>query len=190
MPATYSISLEKIIKEIKLDTVYLPESAEKIMISNPEVDRPGLALTGFFDIFEPERIHIIGKAEHKYLTNQEPEVRHQKIVDFISKLPSAVVVTTGLEVFDDLIEEAKKYGVPLFSSKDRTTTLMAAMIASSLAFATGALTTGIGAGAVGAATDFSLTPVGSNLRKSARQPQSKIKTPKTAPIPMISILPA
>ena len=130
MEERYSIPLQKLVEEFGLSAIYLPAPAETIMITSNEVDRPGLALAGFFDIFEPERIHIIGKAEHKYLSQQEPEVRRQKIIDFISKRPSAVVVTTGLSVFDDLIEETKHYGVPLFASKDKTTTLMAAMIAS------------------------------------------------------------
>ena len=86
MRENYSIPLKNLVDEFGLSPIYLPAPAETILITSNEVDRPGLALTGFFDIFEPERIHIIGKAEHKYLTNQAPEVRHQKIVDFISKM--------------------------------------------------------------------------------------------------------
>lgn len=130
MEGKYSIPLKKLVDEFGLSEIYLPAPAETIMITSNEVDRPGLALAGFFDIFEPDRIHIIGKAEHKYLNNQDPQERRQKIVEFISKRPTAVIVTSGLSVFDDLIEETKRYGVPLFSSKDKTTTLIAAMIAS------------------------------------------------------------
>ena len=67
MPAKYSISLKKIIDEFRFGVLYLPESAEKIMISTPDLDRPGLALSGFYDIFNPDRLQVIGKAEHTYL---------------------------------------------------------------------------------------------------------------------------
>lgn len=130
MNELYSIPLKKLIDEFGLTTVYLPSPAESIMITSNEVDRPGLALAGFFEIFESSRIQMIGMAEHKYLEQQTPEVRRQKIASFVSARPSAVIVTTELPVFDDLIEEAKRYGVPLFTSKEKTTNIMAAMIAS------------------------------------------------------------
>ena len=47
MHEQYSIPLSDLIKEFKLETVYLPGDPEELMISNPEVHRPGLALTGF-----------------------------------------------------------------------------------------------------------------------------------------------
>ncbi len=130
MNELYSIPLKKLIDEFGLTTVYLPSPAESIMITSNEVDRPGLALAGFFEIFESSRIQMIGMAEHKYLEQQMPEVRRQKIASFVSARPSAVIVTTELPVFDDLVEEAKRYGVPLFTSKEKTTNIMAAMIAS------------------------------------------------------------
>ncbi len=128
MEETYSISLQKLIDEFALTTVYLPAPAESIRITNNEVDRPGLALAGFFEIFEPERIQILGNAEHRYLERQTPELRRQKIQNFIDAHPAAVIVTAGLPVFDDLITHAKRVGVPIFSSKEKTTNIMAAMI--------------------------------------------------------------
>lgn len=130
MEELYSISLKKLVDEFALTTIYLPAPAENIMITSNEVDRPGLALAGFFDIFRPSRIQMIGKAEHCYLEQQTPEVRKQKIIDFFSARPAAVIVTTGLSVYDDFREQAEKYGVPLLASKEKTTYIMAAMIAS------------------------------------------------------------
>ena len=52
MEETYSISLQTIIDEFSLSTVYLPAPADTIMITSNEVDRPGLALAGFFDLIK------------------------------------------------------------------------------------------------------------------------------------------
>ena len=130
MEEVYSIPLEKIVKEFSLNVVYLPSPADTILINNSAVDRPGLALAGFFEIFESSRIQMIGNAEHRYLERQSPAVRRRKIADFLDAKPAAVIVTAGLPVFDEFVEEAKRAGVPLFSSKDKTTNIMAAMIAS------------------------------------------------------------
>ena len=128
MPTTYSISLEKIIKEIKLETVYLPEKAEKIMVSNPEVDRPGLALAGFYDIFDSTRMQMIGKAETTYLSTCSESERKEKIDRFVSQRPKAIIVTSGLDIYPELLEAAKRYEIPLLTSKDRTSPVQASMI--------------------------------------------------------------
>ena len=130
MKEVYSIPLKELIDEFALTTVYLPAPAESILITSNEVDRPGLALSGFFENFEPQRIQMIGNAEHSYLELQPPELMQQKIIQFVEAKPSAIIVTTGLPVFDDIVTQAKRSGVPVFSSKEKTTTLMAAMIAS------------------------------------------------------------
>ena len=55
---TKSVALSKLIQEFNLDTIYAPENLNTITISRPEINRPGLPLAGFFDYFDPERIHI------------------------------------------------------------------------------------------------------------------------------------
>ena len=130
MEENYSIPLKKLIDEFALTTVYLPAPAESIMITNKEIDRPGLALAGFFEIFEANRIQMIGNAENLYLERQTPEVRRQKLQAFIEAHPVAVIVTSGLPVPEDLVESARRVGVPVFASKEKTTNIMAAMIAS------------------------------------------------------------
>ena len=130
METEYSISLAELIKEFQLEVIYLPCEAEKIMISSAEVNRPGLALTGFFGNFDPKRIAVIGKAEHRYLDENEPALRDHKIREFMDHKPACVIMSTGLEVFPSMLEEAKTADVPLLLSRERTSPLVAALIAS------------------------------------------------------------
>ena len=55
MHEQYSMPLSAVIDNFKLEPIYLPREADGIMLSNPEVNRPGLALTGFFERFENTR---------------------------------------------------------------------------------------------------------------------------------------
>lgn len=130
MESEYSISLENIIQEFQLETVYLPCPAKDISIKNTEVNRPGLALTGYFGNFEPSRIEIIGRAEYGYLEQCTPEERMEKLRAFIQHKPVCVIVSTDLSVFDEMWDEAKKVGVPLLRTRERTSPLMAALTAS------------------------------------------------------------
>lgn len=130
MKEKYTIPLKNIIEEFQLEKIYLPDNYEEILIDNPEVNRPGLALTGFFEIFEPSRIQMIGKAEYRYLAGLSPEDRNRKIDNFLNNKPVAVIITSNLDIFDELLEHAKIEGVPLLRTKEKTSPIMADLIAS------------------------------------------------------------
>ncbi len=130
MAAEYAIPLSKIEKEFALERIVIPENYDEIKVENREVNRPGLALTGFYEIFEKSRISLIGNAEHRYLLRLDDEDRKKKIQDYIDAQPIAVIFTSNLPVFDELIEAAIKGSVPVLRTKENTSAFMAAIIGS------------------------------------------------------------
>lgn len=129
MKEKYSMPLSAMIAEFGLETVFLPDKAENIMISNAEVNRPGLALAGFFELFERTRVQIVGNAEYRYLEGRDETRRNAKIDDFFRQSPAAVIMTTAHQPFPRMVEAAKEYGVPLLITRERTSAFMAALIA-------------------------------------------------------------
>ncbi|MBQ4327065.1 MAG: HPr(Ser) kinase/phosphatase [Clostridia bacterium] len=129
MEGNYTIKLKKVIRQFNLTPVYLPENGEDIKVCSPDVERPGLALSGFFEKFENTRIEVIGKAEHAYLESLSGEERDARICEFMKMQPVAVVFSTELPVFDEMIRYAKEYNVPVLASEQRTSSLIAAIIA-------------------------------------------------------------
>jgi HPr kinase/phosphorylase len=129
MKETYTIPLSSLIEEFGLSPVYLPDDAEKLLISNTEVNRPGLALAGFFEKFEQSRVQLIGIAEYRYLEERDETRRNAKIDDFFRHKPVAVILTTGLTPFPRMEEMAKANGVPLLVAREKTSPFMAALIA-------------------------------------------------------------
>ena len=130
MEENYSISLSQLAEEFNLETVVVPENFDKILVQTPEVARPGLALAGFYEIFEEERLHLIGNAEHRYLSGLDPEDRKKKIYDFIEARPNAVIFTSGLEIFEEMIDIAKTCNVPILRTEEKTSPIMASLIGS------------------------------------------------------------
>ena len=125
----YSVSLQRIIAEHNLTALYLPDLPENIMITSNHVNRPGLLLVGYTDYFEQARIEIIGKSEHYYLSKL-PDVEQKKAIDNFFKLrPAAVVLSTSLEAFPEMLNAAKEYAVPLLVTATRTSEFLAALIA-------------------------------------------------------------
>lgn len=125
----FTVTLQQIIDEFKLEELYLPKSAEEILISENEVNRPGLQLVNFYEYFNPERMQIVGKTEFAYLSTIEENERKDIIDKFFSKKIPVLVITRGLEAFPEMIELAQKYEIPILRSKDGTSNFVAALIA-------------------------------------------------------------
>ena len=129
MEDTYSIKLSKVIERLKLDVVYLPTEAEKIRITNPDVERPGLVLTGFFENYEKSRIQVLGRAEQSYLENLSDSERDLHIKNFMSLRPAALIFSSDLPIYEEILKYAKENDVPVLTSHERTSALLAAIIA-------------------------------------------------------------
>lgn len=125
----YTVELSKIVNELSLEKIYMPEDGEKTSIHLADVNRPGLQLAGFFDHFEPNRIQIIGKVEYKFLESMNNEDRRRAIMGFLEKKPVAVVISSSLVPFEDMIELGEYFDVPILRTSDTTSSFMAALIA-------------------------------------------------------------
>lgn len=129
MAERFNVSLDKIISEFNLESIYLPKKAEEIVIDENDVNRPGLQLMGFYEYFNPERIQIIGKMEFAYLSTIDENTRFQRIESLFSQNLPALVITRELPYFDEMLELAKKYSLPLLRSKESTSNFMSGLIA-------------------------------------------------------------
>lgn len=124
----YTVSIDKIIDELQLGIVYMPPE-KTVLVSRAEVNRPGLALSGFFGHFEAGRIQIIGKGEHEYISSFDPATRKTRVSEFMSRKPVAVIYSTSLEVHPELESAAGQYEIPLLTAAQPTSEFMAALIA-------------------------------------------------------------
>ncbi|MBO4983263.1 MAG: HPr(Ser) kinase/phosphatase [Clostridia bacterium] len=125
-----SVALTKLIKEFNLETIYAPENIDSIMITRPEVNRPGLPLAGFFDYFDPERIHIIGRVEAIYLAKCSPEERRTKLYNFIQRKPVCIITARNIGPYPEMIEFAEEFGIPLLKTSVSTNSFISAVISS------------------------------------------------------------
>ena len=130
MSETYTVSLESVIDELQLEKIYYPEKPSPILLDRKEVNRPGLQLAGFFDHFDPLRIQIVGKVEYHYLLGLTPPQRKVAIDTFMSKHIAALIITSGLDVFDEFRLAAEKFETPVLRTHDTTSNFMGSLIAS------------------------------------------------------------
>ena len=101
----YSIKLQELAEAHNLQIVFAPDNYGEILVSRADLSRPGLPLAGFFTDFENERIQLFGNMEHSYLLSLSPEERRNSLERFLSHDVKAVIVTTGLDVFPERLDE-------------------------------------------------------------------------------------
>jgi len=126
---TSRVDLQKIINEQKLEVLYTPEEPSALMISSSDVNRPGLALAGFFDHFDPRRIQLLGNAESLYLQKMEEEQRRERLTELLRHNPPALIFTDGNKPDELTLELAEYFEVPVLCTVDQTSDFMAALIA-------------------------------------------------------------
>lgn len=126
MTTSFSVPTSKVIREMKLETVYLPE--EDVLIENADVNRPGLQLAGFFSYFDPTRVQIFGVVENTYLTEMTNDERYESLKKLFERKVPAVVITRDASVFPEMMELAKQYETPLLRTTHTTSAFMSALI--------------------------------------------------------------
>ena len=124
----YEAKLSAIAKEMNLENIYVPADWEDRKVICADVLRPGLALTGFFDCFDARRIQLLGKAEHEYIETFARDERIKKYEALCALNVPAIIVTWGMPIFEELVEAAKKFAIPVFRTVESTTEIQAALI--------------------------------------------------------------
>lgn len=81
--------------------------------STSELNRPGLALTGYFEVFSADRIQILGLTEISFLHAMKPRERRHRLEQLFEFYIPCIILTTSLELPEDLIEIAEENRVPV-----------------------------------------------------------------------------
>mgnify|MGYP003547275879 CR=1 FL=1 len=124
----FTVSLDKVVDQLKLEVVFAPTDLKSIPIITADVNRPGLLITGYDEFFEPTRIQILGKAEIGYMETLTDEKRATAIHALFSVKPPAVIITRSLAVFPEMMQYAAEFEVPILRTAESTSSMMSGLI--------------------------------------------------------------
>ena len=85
-------------------------------INETAMNRPGLALTGFFTYFANQRLQIFGLAELTYIKNLNSKDRQYRLEEVFKKNIPGIVLTRKRKAIPEILELAAKYNVPVLST--------------------------------------------------------------------------
>ena len=122
------VKLSKLANALKLKNLTPDIDMSKIEITTPDINRPALQLTGYYDHFVKERVQIIGYVEYSYIMQMEEEERSRIYERFVSAGIPCIIFTTLTEPSEDMLNIARKYGVPTLVTERTTSGFMAEVI--------------------------------------------------------------
>ncbi len=124
----YTVELTKLVEKMKLVNLTPEIDISKIVLTQPEVNRPALQLAGFFDYFNYDRVQIIGNVEHAYMEKMEGDHGLGIMRKLMSHKIPCIVFCRNLSVHEGLLDIAKEYDVPIFQSEKSTSDFMGEVI--------------------------------------------------------------
>ncbi|HCN30192.1 MAG TPA: HPr(Ser) kinase/phosphatase [Verrucomicrobiales bacterium] len=89
-------------------------------ILEPSVNRPGLALSGFFTYFAYKRVQVVGNSEHSYLDQLDPKTRLARFSQLCTWDIPCIVSARGRRLPDDLVQIANEAGICVFQTSMMT----------------------------------------------------------------------
>jgi HPr kinase/phosphorylase len=98
-------------------------------ITNPYIQKTGLALAGYHEYLQPGRVLIYGESEVRYLERLDREKRREALTRSFATAVPCVLVTGGIDVPADVIDEAERAGVPLLATPIGTATAIGKLTA-------------------------------------------------------------
>ena len=122
------VKLSEIVRKMNLKNLTPDVDYKEKHITVPDINRPALQLTGFFDYFDDDRVQVIGFVEYTYLNSIPPE-RKLEIYDSFFKydLPG-IVFTRSLEPDETILKYANEKNIPILSTTKHTSEFMAELI--------------------------------------------------------------
>lgn len=128
MRGTDSVALKDLVEKMQLKNLTPDIDMEDRRITVPDVNRPALQLTGFFDHFDSERVQVIGYVEYTYLQTLSEDRKKELYEKLMSYGIPCLIFSTGLVPDEQLLQTANEKGVPVFSTLRKTSSFMAEMI--------------------------------------------------------------
>ncbi len=118
-----SISVEKFF-DAHANTLGLTLLSDRIgferPISEPAVNRPGLALAGFFSYFARKRVQVLGNSELSYLKRLPDAMRLDRFRRMCERDIPCIVVARGNVLDVSLLNVATQHGIPVMGTSQVT----------------------------------------------------------------------
>src|SRR5436309_8014020 len=85
-------------------------------IREPTINRPGLALSGFYTYFAEKRVQVLGAAEHSYLKSLPSNIRVKRFRELCQRKIPCLVISRGFHLAPELLVVTAEAKIAVFLS--------------------------------------------------------------------------
>ena len=124
----YGVTITDLIRKMDFKNLTPELDTEKIVVSHPDVNRPALQLTGFYDHFDNERVQMLGNVEIAYLSGLGKDRRIAMYDKLLSSKIPCLVFCRNLVPETEVLDLCNYYRVPCLLSQRPTSDTMAEVI--------------------------------------------------------------
>ena len=123
------VELKTLVEKMNLKNLTPDVDLSDKDVEIPDINRPALQLTGFFEHFDSERVQIIGYVEYTFLEKMTDEIKKKKIYETLLsyKIP-CLIFCRNLPPEAMLLEMAEKANIPVFQTEKKTSEFTAEII--------------------------------------------------------------
>lgn len=123
-----TVKMSKVVEKMNLKNLTPDVDHIEKQVKLPDINRPALQLTGYFDHFASERVQVIGYVEYSFLQMLDDEKKKEVYKTFLSYEIPCLIFCRSLQPDEFLLAEANKRNIPVFSTDKKTSQFMAEII--------------------------------------------------------------
>ncbi|MDG5766486.1 HPr(Ser) kinase/phosphatase [Balneolales bacterium ANBcel1] len=123
---TVAFLVEQLRNKLKLDVTpaVSEETSQSRLISDTDLNRPGLALAGYVELFSHHRIQVIGNSESQYIRYTGEEASLDAFRNITRFSVPVIFLTDNNRLPAKFLELAEDAGIPVFHTSMETTRFM------------------------------------------------------------------
>ena len=123
-----SVKLSKFVEAMGFKNLTPDIDLTKIRLTVPDINRPALQLTGYFEHFDKERVQMVGYVEYTYLQNMPLERKIEIYRQYLSYEVPCTIFCSLASPDPEVLELAVQFGRPVFYTDQKTSSVMAKVI--------------------------------------------------------------
>ncbi len=125
---TKTVELKKIVEKMNLKNLTPDVELNDKEVEVPDINRPALQLSGYFEHFDSERVQIIGYVEYTFLEKLDTEKKKEVYKTLLSYKIPCIIFCRNLPPEQMLLDMAVEADVPIFITEKKTSAFTAEII--------------------------------------------------------------
>lgn len=122
------VKLTDLIEKMNLKNLTPDIDLTEKYISVPDINRPALQLTGYFDHFDSVRVQIIGYVEYTYLQTLSEKAKKNVYRQLLSYGIPCLIYTTEILPDEEMLKQAYATDTPVLATDKKTSPFQAEVI--------------------------------------------------------------